>query len=66
MVNPKSKKIFEKMLTTKKIEVGGSYQDYLINRGKQYDLKRLGEQEKKLVDDPENKDCTFRPQTYSS
>ena len=43
MVNPKSKKIFEKMLTSKKIEVGGSYQDYLINRGKQYDLKRLGE-----------------------
>ena len=39
-INEKSQKIFEKMVQSQKIEVHGSYEDYLINRGKQYASKK--------------------------
>ena len=40
MINPKSEKLFAKMLDKGKFGVHASYEDYLIQRGKQYDKKR--------------------------
>ena len=39
-LNPKSQQIFEKMLANNKVQIGHSYEDYLMNRGKQYDERR--------------------------
>ena len=50
------------MVAKQKIQKGGmSHQDYLINRGKQYEQKRQMEKEQKDMDDPESKECTFKP-----
>lgn len=44
-MNAKSQKIYEEMLAKQKIQKGGmSHQDYLINRGKMYEQKRMMEQ----------------------
>ena len=62
-INAKSQKIYESMIAKQKIQKGGmSHQDYLINRGKQYEQKRQMEKEQKDMDDPESKECTFKPQ----
>jgi hypothetical protein len=49
------------MVKKQKIEVGTSYEDYLMKRGKMYEQKRQEEQAKKDMEDPENKECTFQP-----
>lgn len=43
-----------------------SHQDYLINRGKMYEQKRMMEQQKKDMEDPENRECTFAPLVQNS
>lgn len=43
-----------------------SHQDYLINRGKMYEQKRMMEQQKKDMEDPENRECTFAPQVQNA
>ena len=47
------------MVADNKIQVGSTYEDYLINRGKQYEQKRQEGQARKDMDDPENRECTF-------
>ena len=57
-INAKSQKIYESMIAKQKIQKGGmSHQDYLINRGKQYEQKRQMEKEQKGMEDlVENKE----------
>jgi hypothetical protein len=54
------------MIAKQKIEVGQSYEDYLIMRGKLYEKKRQEEQAKKDMEDLESKECTFKPVVLSS
>lgn len=55
------------MVAKQKIQKGGmSHQDYLINRGRQYEQKRQMEQVKKDMEDPENRECTFAPTVFNS
>lgn len=53
------------MVESQKIQVAGSYEDYLINRGKAYEQRRFDEQAKKDMADPESKECTFSPNIYA-
>ena len=56
------------MLAQNKLQIGPgqSYEDYLINRGRQYDEKRQQEQAKKDMQDPESRECTFQPVTSNN
>jgi len=65
-INTNSQKIFSKMVADNKIQVGQSYEDYLISRGKQYEQKRQNKQAEKDMADLENRECTFMPQVQGS
>ena len=49
------------MVENNKVEVGQSYEDYLMKRGKMYEQKRQEEQEKREMTDPDGIECTFQP-----
>ena len=51
------------MVAKRKIDLGpmGTHQDYLINRGIEYEKRRQEEQQRKDMEDPENRECTFSP-----
>ena len=54
------------MIEKQKIDVSGTYEDYLISRGKQYQSRREENLQKKEKEDPERKECTFSPDIYQN
>ncbi len=65
-INSKSQKIFEEMQTKNKINIGDNYGDYLMQRGREYDQKRIDKSNQKMIEDPENNECTFQPSIYNA
>ena len=58
--------MFEEMQRKDKIEVGPSYSDYLIKRGKTYQEKREEKKAKQEAEDVYRKECTFSPNVQAS
>lgn len=61
MINAKSQKMI-----ANKVPTGISYQDYLLQRGKDYELRRMERQHQKDVMEAQNEECTFKPAIHGS
>ena len=52
------------MVESGKVEVGQSYEDYLMKKGREYEANRQELQLRKDMADAEAEACTFQPTVY--